>query len=78
MVVAQVPYDNPLLHLILLHKEEKVRKREVNPLLNLLRLHKGRRLGKRLTHGFPKSIVSDRDPRMTSLFWQGLIENLGT
>ncbi|MCO5589266.1 hypothetical protein L7F22_043232 [Adiantum nelumboides] len=29
-------------------------------------------------HGMPKSIVSDRDPRMTSLFWQALFENLGT
>ena len=29
-------------------------------------------------HGMPISIVSDRDPRMTSLFWQGLFENLGT
>ena len=26
----------------------------------------------------PSSIVSDRDPRMTSLFWKGLFENLGT
>ena len=29
-------------------------------------------------HGLPTSIVSDRDPRMTSLLWQGLFENLGT
>ena len=29
-------------------------------------------------HGLPKSIISDRDPRMTSLFWRGLFENLGT
>ena len=29
-------------------------------------------------HGFPKSIVSDRDPRMTSLFWRGLAENVET
>ncbi|MCO5564104.1 hypothetical protein L7F22_017760 [Adiantum nelumboides] len=29
-------------------------------------------------HGFPKSIISDRDPRMTSLFWQGLATNVGT
>ena len=29
-------------------------------------------------HGLPKSIVLDRDPRMTSLFWQGLFENMGT
>ncbi|MCO5578979.1 hypothetical protein L7F22_032830 [Adiantum nelumboides] len=29
-------------------------------------------------HGMPSSIVSDRNPRITSLFWQGLFENLGT
>ena len=29
-------------------------------------------------HGFPKSIVFDRDPRMASLFWQGLVANVGT
>ena len=29
-------------------------------------------------HGMPSSIISDRDPRMTSLFWKGLFENLGT
>ena len=29
-------------------------------------------------HGMPSSIVSDRDSRMTSLFWKGLFENLGT
>ncbi|MCO5597393.1 hypothetical protein L7F22_051469 [Adiantum nelumboides] len=29
-------------------------------------------------HGMPQSIVSDRDPRMTSLFWRGLFENMGT
>ncbi|MCO5610121.1 hypothetical protein L7F22_064356 [Adiantum nelumboides] len=29
-------------------------------------------------HGLPTSIVSDRDPRMTSFFWKGLFENLGT
>ncbi|MCO5605646.1 hypothetical protein L7F22_059829 [Adiantum nelumboides] len=29
-------------------------------------------------HGLPTSIVSDRDPRMTSNFWKGLFENLGT
>lgn len=29
-------------------------------------------------HGMPKSIVSDKDPRMTSLFWKGLFENMGT
>ncbi|MCO5605312.1 hypothetical protein L7F22_059494 [Adiantum nelumboides] len=28
-------------------------------------------------HGLPTSIVSDRDPRMTSNFWKGLFENLG-
>ena len=28
-------------------------------------------------HGLPKSIVSNRDPRMTSLFWRGLFEKLG-
>lgn len=26
-------------------------------------------------HGMPKSIVSDRDPRMTSLFWRALFDN---
>ena len=29
-------------------------------------------------HGMPQSIVSDRDPRMTSLFWRGIFENMGT
>ncbi|MCO5550733.1 hypothetical protein L7F22_004224 [Adiantum nelumboides] len=29
-------------------------------------------------HGLPSSIVPDRDPRMTSNFWKGLFENLGT
>ncbi|MCO5562083.1 hypothetical protein L7F22_015709 [Adiantum nelumboides] len=29
-------------------------------------------------HGMPSSIASDQDPRMTSLFWQGMFENLGT
>ncbi|MCO5563900.1 hypothetical protein L7F22_017551 [Adiantum nelumboides] len=29
-------------------------------------------------HGMPQSIVSDRDPHMTSLFWIGLFENMGT
>ncbi|MCO5568653.1 hypothetical protein L7F22_022352 [Adiantum nelumboides] len=29
-------------------------------------------------HGMPKSIVSDRDPRMRGLFWRALFENLGT
>ena len=29
-------------------------------------------------HGLPTSIVSDRNPRMTSNFWKVLFENLGT
>ena len=29
-------------------------------------------------HGMPTSIISDRDPRMTSLFWRGLFDNMGT
>ena len=29
-------------------------------------------------HGMPNYIVSKIDPRMTSLFWQGLFDNLGT
>ena len=29
-------------------------------------------------HDIPSSTVLDRDPQMTSLFWQGLFENLGT
>ncbi|MCO5555964.1 hypothetical protein L7F22_009508 [Adiantum nelumboides] len=29
-------------------------------------------------HGMPQSIVSDIDPRMTSLFWKALFENMGT
>ncbi|MCO5563698.1 hypothetical protein L7F22_017345 [Adiantum nelumboides] len=29
-------------------------------------------------HGMPQSIVSDRDPRMTSLFWKALFEIMGT
>jgi len=29
-------------------------------------------------HGVPSSIVSDRDPRFTSRFWQTLQEALGT
>ncbi|MCO5561700.1 hypothetical protein L7F22_015323 [Adiantum nelumboides] len=29
-------------------------------------------------HGMPQSIDSDRDPRMTSLFWKALFENMDT
>ncbi|MCO5612199.1 hypothetical protein L7F22_066461 [Adiantum nelumboides] len=29
-------------------------------------------------HGMPQSIVSDRDPRVRSLFWKALFENMGT
>ncbi|MCI74024.1 gag protease polyprotein, partial [Trifolium medium] len=29
-------------------------------------------------HGIPSSIVSDRDPRFTSRFWESLQEALGT
>ncbi|MCO5575130.1 hypothetical protein L7F22_028927 [Adiantum nelumboides] len=29
-------------------------------------------------HGLPTSIVSDKDPSMTSNFWKGLFDNLGT
>ncbi|MCO5547557.1 hypothetical protein L7F22_001007 [Adiantum nelumboides] len=29
-------------------------------------------------HGMAQSIASDRDPRMTSLFWKALSENMGT
>ncbi|MCO5574376.1 hypothetical protein L7F22_028159 [Adiantum nelumboides] len=29
-------------------------------------------------HGMPKTIVSDRDPRFTSLFWKAIWENIGT
>src|SRR4051812_35744160 len=29
-------------------------------------------------HGIPSSIVSDRDPRFTSKFWEGLQKALGT
>ena len=29
-------------------------------------------------YGLPKSIVGDRDPRTTSLFWRALFDNMGT
>ena len=29
-------------------------------------------------HGLPKVIVSDRDPRFTSIFWKSLFKLLGT
>ncbi|MCO5569570.1 hypothetical protein L7F22_023285 [Adiantum nelumboides] len=29
-------------------------------------------------HGMPEAIVSDRDPRFTSLFWKAIWENIGT
>ena len=29
-------------------------------------------------HGLPKAIVSDRDVKLTSNFWKGLFEDLGT
>ena len=29
-------------------------------------------------HGFPKEIVSGRDPKFTSKFWKGLFAYLGT
>jgi len=29
-------------------------------------------------HGLPRDIVSDRDPRFTSVFWRKLFELLGT
>ena len=29
-------------------------------------------------HGMPSSIVGDRDPRTTNLFWRALFENMGT
>ncbi|MCO5595622.1 hypothetical protein L7F22_049667 [Adiantum nelumboides] len=29
-------------------------------------------------HEMPQSIVSDKDPRMTSLFWKALFQNMGT
>ena len=29
-------------------------------------------------HGMPTSIVTDRDPQMTSLFWRALFENMNT
>ena len=31
-----------------------------------------------IMHGFPKAIVSDRDPKFTSDFWKGLFAYLGT
>ena len=31
-----------------------------------------------ISHGFPKAIVSDRDPKFTSNFWKGLFVDLGT
>jgi hypothetical protein len=29
-------------------------------------------------HGIPKTIVSDRDPKVTSNFWKGLFKGFGT
>ena len=29
-------------------------------------------------HGFPKAIISDRDPKFTSNLWKGLFVDLGT
>ena len=29
-------------------------------------------------HGFPKAIISDKDPKFTSKFWKGLFAYLGT
>ena len=29
-------------------------------------------------HGFPKEIISDRDPKFTSRFWKGLFAYLGS
>jgi hypothetical protein len=29
-------------------------------------------------HGIPKKIVSDRDPKLTSKFWKGLFNGVGT
>ena len=29
-------------------------------------------------HGFPKAIISYRDPKFTSKFWKGLFVDLGT
>ena len=29
-------------------------------------------------HGFPKAIVSNRDPKFTSNFWKGMFADLGT
>ena len=31
-----------------------------------------------ILHGFPKAIVSERDPKFTSNFWKGLFAYLGT
>ena len=31
-----------------------------------------------ILHGFPKAIVSYRDPKFTSNFWEGLFADLGT
>jgi hypothetical protein len=29
-------------------------------------------------HGIPKTIVFDRDPKFTSIFWKGLFKGFGT
>jgi transposase InsO family protein len=29
-------------------------------------------------HGMPKAIVSDKDPKFTSIFWKGLFKDFGT
>ncbi|MCO5561715.1 hypothetical protein L7F22_015338 [Adiantum nelumboides] len=62
----------PNVSSILIHKLEEignalVASQDVNEIRTIFKYH-----------GMPKSIVSDRDPRMTSLFWQALFENLGT
>jgi hypothetical protein len=31
-----------------------------------------------MLHGVPKEIVSDRDPKITSIFWKGLFKGFGT